>query len=1278
MPIQALFESKYLVKTDRHDSEKYSDIKPIESLIDIGELGKTLMIIRHEDLNNPRYCVYKMDDIVKEGKPPGNFCHEVIYGKRPQKLRFDIDANIDISHCSNSKEILAEGIIQEDRIIEEMTNAIIMVWNQKYFTYTGLLLSEDNILIMSSSGFDYSLKNTYKYKVSLHLLVAPKHFVVANNREAEAFATLVKEQLPEYIRLSFDEGIYKSKNNLRMLYSYKTPQNVTQKIIRQKLIKNKDLDYTFADSLITYANGLSILELKLSDTFIDIEMDKLVQIDTSQAFAIKSLLTEEEQRIFMIRDITRNIVNFNRSAPSYCEFCNVVHEKDHTLFITCVTKGNKINVIKRCRRSDLSKSIGFIDQEGTNDLYINTSIIEDDDLSIVNKFKDKSKVLSCIDDMCKDHQIKELQKKSKCYKKQNIDELDATEFDKLFISDDIDENVDDIDDINPKLRVVPKPLKFGSDIIDNDLYSGLSDDAFNDSSVVDAKEIFDKVKGDINNDIREKWNKLTPEERTKLELHNIKSNCYVSQKDEDLFDKWPNKCLYSESVMRPFVEPGCEVPRTICVKAPMKMGKTKMLREFIKDHFSDPECVIRILTFRRTFASHMHQRFSDLGFTIYDASVGKITDKRLIIQLESLHRLEIHHTDLVVLDESELIIEQINSNLFQSFTKSFAAYDYLIKQSKHLICMDAYMSDRTYRVLDTMRKFYKDDMLFHVNTFKRDKGDKYIMAKNIGDWLQYLMSSINDGENVAIMTNSLEECKTIEQHIKNSVNFPVNIGVYSSETSKAVKNKAFNDVDNIWSKHNVLILTPTVSAGVSFEVEHFDKVFGFFIDTSCPVETCIQMLGRVRNVRTREYTILINYKTRNLPTNIRELKKRIQQQHMYLMSEINNSRLDFTYDADGNVEIRNTDYMQIWLENLRIKNLSKNNFLSRFISLISKYGAEISELEIDIDDPDSIKTLVKDHKSTKNIIKNTDATNISEAPNISFDQFINIKTALNDTTSEAKEVTKEEVNSYKKFNFKQFYGLTRDTVFTGDTYLHFNNDVVKQHFINLNIINLLKKYDVNNLLKAIKLREQQYISGIDLQIDLYHSDALDVYDRNGSKRKDLKSSFKDHMMLNFKNNSLAHEISHRLVTMCGWNNVLDVNTKIPFTSVVIGMKNNIKYLKDTINSISYILDKQWDIPDETQDTYVNDCIKCINNVIKFTYGIAIVKDKAVSNYGINVMLKLKSGFVYDYTHNKFLIPKLEYSGNSKDVRIINLLVSTIEDITNPIKEELDKLENKEV
>lgn len=1279
MATRALYESKYLVKNDKYDSEKYGDVKPIESLINKDDIGSSLIVIRHEDLNNSRYCVYNIKDIIRDGKPPGSFCHEVIYGNKQQKLRFDIDANIDISDCSTEDQVENKGLEQQTLIINEMMGAIIHVWTQEYYGETGLLLSEDDIMIMSSTGFDYAPKGVYKYKVSLHILVAPDIFVVANNREAEAFAIRVKELLPEKIRLYFDDGIYKSKNNLRMLRSFKTPQNVAQRYIREKIILGNNPRFGFKESLITYIDGLLIIDKKLTTSFVDNNSNN-IQIDESQVKSIKSLLTEEEKSTFMIRDISRNIVNFTRLRPSFCEFCKRTHDNDNTLYIVCDSKNNgKISVTKRCRKSDKFKVIGSIDSEGYSNIYIN----RDNDTGneeLLNKFRMKDELVSCIEYVKKQKLVEQERKKATFDK----DEVSPDDFDKLFNNSLVYESSLDDDIVSPKIKVIPKEIRFGSDNeFTEDYYDGIPDSALDSEAMKQVNLIFENKKKENQENLYDTWCSLSQKDRDNIEMNNIKTNYYVSNKDEDLFDKWPNSCKYSESVMRPFVEIGERVPKTLCVRAPMKMGKTKMLREFIRDHFNDPNCVIRILTFRRTFAAHMHQRFSDLGFTIYDASTGKLSDKRLIIQLESLHRLAIEPVDLVVMDESELIIEQINSGMFQQFVKAFASLDYLIKYSKHLICMDAYMSDRTYRVLDTMRGFNKDDMLFHFNNFKRDIGDKYLMTKNIGAWMHHVAHSINEHEKIAIMTNSLSECKTIEQHVKQSADFPINIGIYSSETAKSVKNAAFNDVDKVWSKHDVLIITPTVSAGVSFELEHFDRVFGYFMDKSCPVETSIQMLGRVRNVKSREYIIITDNDIRKLPTNIKELKKRIQQQHMYLMTEIGNSRLDFTYDSDGNVEIRNTDYMQIWLENQRIINLSKNNYLERFISIITKYGAEVSNLDIGVSN-EELESIINDHKSIKTLMVENEADNIAKSENLSYEKYIEIKDAQNDTALDTREVTKDELFAYKKYNFKQFYGISDSNNFTGDDYLSFNKEDIKRHFINLNIINLIKECDAETLMRAMKIKDKQYLTSMDQNLELFHSDSLDIYKNKLTNRTNLKDSIKDHNIINFKNNSIIHDITHKLVTMCGWKNVLDTESKIPFTSIIVGLRQNIDAIKYHSNCISSILNKPWIFPDPTHKEYYKESLKCLNQILSYVYGIRVIKDKKVSHNGGFHSLRLKSGFVYSVKDNKYIIPGTIYTGKSRDCNYINAIKIIIDDIklsreiydTSIMKESIEDIDDE--
>lgn len=68
--------------------------------------------------------------------------------------------------------------------------------------------------------------------------------------------------------------------------------------------------------------------------------------------------------------------------------------------------------------------------------------------------------------------------------------------------------------------------------------------------------------------------------------------------------------------------------------------------------------------------------------------------------------------------------------------------------------------------------------------------------------------------------------------------------------------KKFKDIRNIqeaWRKYKVLIYSPTIMAGVSFEMKHFDVLFGYYQPGFNSVENFMQMLGRVRNLSSTTY-----------------------------------------------------------------------------------------------------------------------------------------------------------------------------------------------------------------------------------------------------------------------------------------------------------------------------------------------------------------------------------------------------------------------------------------
>ena len=119
----------------------------------------------------------------------------------------------------------------------------------------------------------------------------------------------------------------------------------------------------------------------------------------------------------------------------------------------------------------------------------------------------------------------------------------------------------------------------------------------------------------------------------------------------DLEKDYPND-VYHEPHMTQY-----PLARTLFIKANMGVGKTKALKDHISANFIEQRIVF--ITFRQSFSKAISHMFPD--FVLYNKIKGNICVDKIIIQLESLHRLWIQEGgydkyDLVVLDESESII----------------------------------------------------------------------------------------------------------------------------------------------------------------------------------------------------------------------------------------------------------------------------------------------------------------------------------------------------------------------------------------------------------------------------------------------------------------------------------------------------------------------------------------------------------------------------------------------------------------------------------------------
>lgn len=679
-----------------------------------------------------------------------------------------------------------------------------------------------------------------------------------------------------------------------------------------------------------------------------------------------------------------------------------------------------------------------------------------------------------------------------------------------------------------------------------------------------------------------------------------------------LFDKLPveSRNVYDEPTLRNF-----ELVPTLAVKANMKMGKTKKLIEHMDKYFKSVarEHTIRFISFRQTFSSNIKEKFAD--FTLYSDVKGLLRQKRLIVQVESLHRVSVSYPDeapdLLILDECESIFDQFNSGLLRKFGSAFAVFQWMLRNSKHVILMDAHLSDRTFRMLKLMRP---GDIFYHCNTHKNAIGDKYYFTTDKLHWLGVLYSSIEGDEKISVPMNSLTEAKTLIRCLQKR--FPAKqFKIYSSETQMSEKKLHFNNVNLYWVRYDGLLYTPTVSAGVSFEQAHFDRIFGYFTDMSCGIETCIQMIGRIRNVISKTYFICMVATSNNLPVEIEDIKRHIKTKRENLYKTLGDSPLQFTYGANGEIEFYNNDYFYLWLENTRIRNLSVNSFIKRFIQFIRPTGANIEYLSADIYkkqtgdypmidgelNPD-LETIRRNHSDVKSEIKAEDIEKITAAKEIDEDEASEISTIM----SSQQDLGDDQKHAFNKWRLRQDYHYEGEI--TEQFVKNFYDRKIRFIFKNLSRVWCGGKVgeSIDDILKRIQKEELAHYSHVMERDEKYQLN--DVSRRYVFER---------------------HRIALGFLQVCGFNNVVDPK-KLSATT----LHGNLRENENTIFNNSTVICTEFELRKPNlqdfmkvrndRDQYICELLKYINKVLGVMYGCSIIN-------------RVNEPDIYYLKHNKLFI-----------------------------------------
>ena len=282
--------------------------------------------------------------------------------------------------------------------------------------------------------------------------------------------------------------------------------------------------------------------------------------------------------------------------------------------------------------------------------------------------------------------------------------------------------------------------------------------------------------------------------------------------------------------------------KLLCFKAAMGTGKTFLMEYNARKY--QPKRILLIST-RQSYSNNMIQKFKEFGFVNYLEDKEWITKNRIIVQLESLHKLLKNEDglppfDLIILDECESILYQFSSSTITAYSRRTFKLLLRMCQSKQtkVLALDA---DWGIRSNLFAKAIGKHEVIYNQYL---DKDRIILFTGDYGKFIKEIMDALEKGLNIVIIGLCTRKLQEISELLKNK---GIKFMIHTRDTSDAMK-ELLKAVDEHWKDQQAVMFSPTVSVGVDFSIEHFDKIFSYVIPgTACP-RMYKQMLGRIRKV----------------------------------------------------------------------------------------------------------------------------------------------------------------------------------------------------------------------------------------------------------------------------------------------------------------------------------------------------------------------------------------------------------------------------------------------
>jgi hypothetical protein len=261
-----------------------------------------------------------------------------------------------------------------------------------------------------------------------------------------------------------------------------------------------------------------------------------------------------------------------------------------------------------------------------------------------------------------------------------------------------------------------------------------------------------------------------------------------------------------------------------------------------------------MLSYRKTLTYDFDYNFKSQGFQNY--LEGDIRADRLIIQLESLLRLDfvdpfsslVPKYDLVIMDESESILKQFSSHKTFKGTErdSFEYLQKILYNSKKIITLDGDQGNATYSFTNTLGKS------INLNNKVITHNYEIALVDHLQTWKDEIINDLKKNNKIVVASMSASEITIFyEELIKQYPN--KTIYLYTGNTDMKKKADDSKDIKKAWQGADCVLYSSCFESGVNYDVEgHFNKIYGYLTTCGTSQRGFYQMISRVRNVTSNK------------------------------------------------------------------------------------------------------------------------------------------------------------------------------------------------------------------------------------------------------------------------------------------------------------------------------------------------------------------------------------------------------------------------------------------